>query len=75
MSPEATSPNQSTGKATPVNRDAQFMHRIPQLINTIAAGDPATAAELRVDVRRRRLNGASWEAVYRLLNRVAYPMA
>jgi len=75
MSPEVTRQSQSTGKELPVDRDAQFMHLVPELINTIAAGDAATAAELKVDVRRRRLGGASWEAVYRLLNRVAYPMA
>ena len=75
MYPEVTSPDRSTGMNDPVNRDVQFMHLIPDLINTIAAGDEATATELKVDIRRRRLGGASWESVYRLLNRVAYPMA
>jgi hypothetical protein len=57
----------------PVNRDAEFMHQIPGLINTIANGDPAAAIEWKNSVRLRRMRGESWESVYRLLAQVAYP--
>jgi hypothetical protein len=57
----------------PLNRDAEFMRYIPGLINTIADGDPAIQIEWKNTVRLRRLSGASWESVYRLLAQAAYP--
>jgi len=56
-----------------INRDAEFMHHIPALINTIADGDVKTATEWKTRVRLRRMRGESWESVYRLLSRVAFP--
>jgi len=65
--------NSKPAPAKPLNRDAEFMHLIPGLINTIAGDDPAIRIEWKNMVRLRRLNGASWESVHRLLAQTAYP--
>jgi hypothetical protein len=57
----------------PINHDAEFMHHIPALINTLADGNPETANEWKTIVRLRRLNGESWESVHQLLSQAAFP--
>jgi hypothetical protein len=49
------------------------MRLIPGMINMIAGDDPATRIEWKNTVRLRRLSGASWESVYKLLAQTAYP--
>jgi len=65
--------NRKPAPVKPVNRDAEFMRLIPGLINTIAGDDPEIRIEWKNRVRLRRLSGASWESVYRLLALTAYP--
>jgi hypothetical protein len=65
--------NSKPAPVKPLNRDAEFMRLIPGMINMIAGDDPATRIEWKNTVRLRRLSGASWESVYRLLAQTAYP--
>jgi len=68
---QAESCRKQAGKL--INRDAEFMHHIPALINTIADGDAKKATEWKIRVSLRRMSGESLELVYRLLSRAAFP--